>query len=316
MATERKFGGIVLISSHAFHATLEAPFSAAGWQIPSDTTFGVSNVNDVAYSPELIQYVAVGDSGKIATSVDSGFTWSQAPSPFAETNLYSSHYANGLYMVGGSTGKLATSPDGRFWTLQNSGFGASPILGITYYDQQNIWIICGGSGKLATSADGVSWTLRSSSFGSTFINTLFSSSNLVIAGGYDGKLATSADGINWTQRTSSFVFDTIFGLSGLSDGSAYVAVGDVGKVAQSSDGVTWSQVFPGTSFGATRINAVSGNNELYVAAGSLGKIATSTSGLNWKQRTSNLGTTTINSVYIAESSALAVGDSGQIAFSV
>lgn len=306
----------MLTASHAFHATLEAPFTAAGWQLPSDSTFGTSNINSITKNEIAETYLAVGDGGKIAYSSDNAFTWQQASAPTGDTNLYATHYANGLYLAGGSTGKLLTSPNGTFWTLQNSGFGASPILGITYSSVNSLWIIVGGAGKLATSSDGITWTLRSSSFSSTYINSVYSSNNLIIAVGYDGKLATSVNGTDWTQRTSSFVFDTIFDITSNADYSEYIAVGDFGKIASSSDGVSWAQVFPGTSFGSSSVRAIDSNSEIYAAAGTLGKIGTATTVENWVQRNSNLGTTTINDIYLSESSAVVVGNSGQIAFSV
>lgn len=316
MVAKRKLGGLMLTASHAFHATLAAPFTAAGWQAPDDSSFGVTNINSISRDESSGKYVAVGDAGKVGFSIDNAFSWQQAPSPAGTTNLYSIHHANGLYVVGGSTGRLMTSSDGEFWTLRNSGFGASPILGATYLANQSLWVIVGGAGKLATSPDGATWTLRSSSFGSTYINKVYSSQSISIAVGYEGKLATSTDGISWTQRNSSFVFDTIFDVTSNTLETQYVAVGDFGKVATSADGISWTQVFPGTSFGSTSIKSISKNEEIYAACGSVGKIGTSTTATSWTQRNSNLGATTLNDIYVSEFSAVVVGDNGQVVYSV
>lgn len=313
MAFKRKLGCLMLISSHAFHATLPAPFSAAGWQLVGDSSFSQTSVNAVT-SEDGINYVAVGDAGKIAYSANTGFTWQQSSSPLQQSNLYAAHYASGIYVVGGSAGKIATSTDKINWTLRSSGFGASPVLGITYFSSQNIWIAVGGSGKLATSPDAQTWTLRSSSFGVSYINTIYAVSSFVVAAGYDGKLATSTNGTSWTQRTSSFIFDTIHDISSVN--TDYVAVGNLGKVATSADGLSWAQVFPGTSFGNSGIRAVSAAPEFYAAAGSLGKIATSSEGTSWIQRNSNFGAERINDLYVSDSSAVAVGTNGTIAYSV
>lgn len=305
----------MLIASHAFFATLPALFSAAGWQQPADSSFGTTDINAVMADGDL-SYVAVGNEGKIGLSSNSGFTWSQVDSPFLGSNIFAAHYANNLFVAGGSTGKIATSTDGVSWTVGTAGFGASPVLGLSYIVNQGLWVAVGGSGKLATSSDAVSWVLRNSSFGVSLINDVYSSGNLTIAVGYDGKLATSTNGISWTQRTSSFVFDAIFGITYSNSAQEYVAVGDVGKIATSTNGTTWSQVFPSTSFNNSRINTISANSSSYVAGGSLGKIATSSTGVSWIQRVSTFGDKTIKDIALLENSAVAVGDGGTIAYSV
>lgn len=305
----------MLIASHAFFATLPALFSAAGWQQPADSSFGTTDINAVMADGDL-SYVAVGNEGKIGLSSNSGFTWSQVDSPFLGSNIFAAHYANNLFVAGGSTGKIATSTDGVSWTVGTAGFGASPVLGLSYIVNQGLWVAVGGSGKLATSSDAVSWVLRNSSFGVSFINDVYSSGNLTIAVGYDGKLATSTNGISWTQRTSSFVFDAIFGITYSNSAQEYVAVGDVGKIATSTNGTTWSQVFPSTSFNNSRINTISANSSSYVAGGSLGKIATSSAGVSWIQRDSTFQNKTVKDIALLENSAVAVGDGGTIAYSV
>ena len=305
----------MLVASHSFFSTIPAPFSAAGWVQADDSTFGTSNVNAVTASDSL-NYVAVGNQGKIAYSSDGGAVWTAATSPFAESNLYAVAYGDGKYVAGGSTGKVATSTDGQNWTLYSSGFGASPVLGITYFDIANLWIAVGGSGKLATSTNGTTWTLRTSSFSTTFINSVYSSTSLAVAVGYDGKLATSTNGVDWTQRNSSFVFDTIFDVTYNQINDLYVAVGDFGKAATSTDALSWTQVFPNTSFGSSSIKTISTSGDFYVAGGSLGKIATSTNANSWIQRTSSFETTTVNQIYATDTTAVAVGDEGKIAYSV
>jgi len=162
----------MLISTHAIHATLDAPFLPAGWTAVDDSSFGTTDINSIAYDGSS-RLIAVGNSGKIAISDDNGVNWYQANSPFSGSNVYSVAYGDGFFVAGGSIGKLATSVDGETWVLQNSGFGASTILGITYASVGSIWVVVGASGKLATSVDALSWVLRASSFGPTFINEVF-----------------------------------------------------------------------------------------------------------------------------------------------
>lgn len=308
----------MLIALHAIDSTLEAPFLPASWQQirTTDTTFGTTAVNSIAYDGSL-RLVAVGNSGKIAYSDNSGFNWTQVGSPFQESNIYAISYGNGIFIAGGSAGKIATSSNGIDWFIQDSGFGAGAILGVSYVESSGVWIIAGANGKLATSTDTVNWTLRSSSFGITFINSVRSLENSVIAVGYDGKLATSTDGITWTQRASSFVTSTIFDTAYSSNEAVYIAVGDSGKVAFSSDSISWSQIFPQSSFGASSIRAISTTDETYVAAGSAGKVGTAIDFRSWTLRDAGFGLSTVNDLLVINNNtAVAVGDGGKIAVSL
>lgn len=314
MVAEWKLGGLMLISTHAMHATLPAPFITAGWQQATTTSFGTTNVNSVAVS-DAGKLVAVGSSGKIATSTDSGINWTQQVSPFQTSNIYSVAYGDGIYLAGGSTGKMARSVDGENWVLVPSTFGASAILGIAYLPFASLWVAVGASGKLATSLDGNSWLQRASSFGTTFINSVYSAADIAIAVGYDGKLATSNNGVDWTQRGSSFVTSTIYDVVADPSGTEYVAVGDSGKVAVSSNATTWAQIFPTSSFGSSSIRAVAAFGDSYTAAASAGKIGTALEPDFWTQRDSTFGLSAINDVLIYDNIGIAVGNDGKIAYS-
>lgn len=308
----------MLIATHAIDATLEAPFLPASWQQLGidDASFGTTAVNSIAYDSQQ-RLVAVGNSGKIAYSDNSGFNWTQVNNPFQESNIYSVGYGNGTFVAGGSAGKLATSSDGANWTLQNSGFGAGAILGITYVSSSQTWVIAGATGRLATSTDTINWTLRSSSFGITFINSVRSFDNLVVAVGYDGKIATSPDGITWTQRASSFVASTIFDVTYNSGDNSYVAVGDSGKVGFSTNGISWTQIFPQSSFGASSIRAIISTEDTYIASGSAGKVGTAIDFRSWTIRDAGFSLSTINDLLaIGNNVAIAVGDGGKIAVSL
>ena len=70
------------------------------------SSFGTSAIKGIAYGNGL--FVAVGDSGKIATSPD-GITWTQGTSSFDTSNINGIAYANSLFVAGGANGKIATS---------------------------------------------------------------------------------------------------------------------------------------------------------------------------------------------------------------
>lgn len=267
----------MLIATHAIHADVKFAFTPATWQLISDSSFSLTNINAINYSVSENQYIAVGNSGKIGISLDL-VNWSSVPSSgFLSSNIYSVWYGNNRYVIGGSSGKLATSEDGTTWTQRSSSFGASTILAVTYAPSASLWVAAGGSGKLAT----------------------------------------SVDGINWTQRTSSFGTSIINAVTATSGGGKFIAVGESGKIANSTNGTTWTQIFPASSFGASSIRSVSVSSDgAYLAGGATGKLGTSFDGIGWIQRVSQLGTSNINGVFIDNDTGLAVGNSGKISYSV
>lgn len=315
MASQRKLDCLMLVSSHAIHATLVAPFVAVEWEQVVDSSFGLSSVNAIASDDDSL-FVAVGSSGKIAYSLDSAFAWTQTLNPFSGSNIYAVAYGNGIFIAGGSSGKLATSTDGITWVQRASSFGAGAILGIAYSSAASTWVAVGSSGKLATSLDGIDWIQRPSSFGASFITSVSASPDLLIATGYDGKIATSPNGTTWTQRASSFVLSTIYDSVYSNSESIYVAVGDSGKIATSSNGTSWTQIFPSSSFGASSIRGVADTEDSLVAVASAGKIGTAIIPVTWAQRASTFELDTINDVYAKKGLAVAVGNAGKIAYSV
>ncbi len=280
-----------------------APLAGYKWT-QRTSNFGTSIIRRVGYGQGM--FVAVGDSGKLATSTD-GITWTQRTSSFGNTSIRDVGYDQGMFVAVGGSGKLATSTDGITWTQRTSSFGNILINGVGY--GQGMFVAVGDSGKLATSTDGITWTQRTSSFGNIPINGVGYGQGMFVAVGYSGKLVTSTDGITWTQRTSSFdtttIYDVCYGQG------MFVAVGDSGKLATSTDGITWTQRT--SSFDTTTIQGVGYGQGMFVAVGDSGKLATSTDGITWTQRTSNFGTAAIYGVCYDQGMFVAVGGKGKIA---
>ena len=74
-------------------------------------------------------WVAVGQSGKLATSPD-GVTWTQRTSGFGTSTIYDAAHDGLQWVAVGASGLLATSPDGITWTQRTSGFGTSIIYAV------------------------------------------------------------------------------------------------------------------------------------------------------------------------------------------
>jgi hypothetical protein len=234
-----------------------------------------------------------------------GITWVSRTSGFGADNIFCAAYGNGLYVAGGTTGKLFTSTDGVTWTSRTSNFGTETVLSIVYGN--GLFVAVGGTGKLSTSTDGITWTSRTSGFGTSFIRGVTYGNGVFVAVGDAGKITTSTDGITWTSRTSNFGSTSINGV--VYGNGVYVAVGDLGKMDTSTDAVTWTSRTSG--FGTQSIRAVTYGNNLFVAVGGNAVMTTSSDGTTWTSRTSGFGgTTNILGVAYGNGIYVAVGGSG------
>lgn len=248
------------------------------------SSFGATNVNGVASNATDL-YVAVGDSGKIATSPD-GVTWTQRTSGFSTTNIIAVAYFNGLWVATGSSGKIGTSPDGITWTQRTSGT-ASQLRAVAYGD--GIWVT-GGSTVLLTATDPTStWTSRTSTLTDLNRNGIYywPEGNIWVAGSdtvtTEG-LASSSDGITWTARDSTFAaFTTCF----TSTASVLVNSGSLGgspvtwDVQSSTNGTSWTDRTPADNTASMWAAAVDDAGFMIIAGT---KIQSSTDGSTWTDR--------------------------------
>lgn len=188
--------------------------------------------------------------------------------------------ASSLWVAVGTSGELATSPDGKTWTSRTNPISPSSINSVIYSSALSLWIAGGASGLLATSADGVTWTARTSNFGADAIHGMaVGGGSIVVIGGKNGKISTSTDGITWTARTSSFGTDGIFDI--YYDQGLYVAVGENIKLATSTDAITWVVRASGDTVGTNLIRTVYKYNGLWIASSGANTILTSSDGIIW-----------------------------------
>lgn len=184
----------------------------------------------------------------------------QRTAPFGTEVITAVGYGNGLFVVGSTAGKLATSPDGVAWTTRVSPFGTAPVYGIIHAN--GLYIAFAGSGLIATSPDGVTWTARVSGFGASAVSGGTYGNGVFVIVGEGGKISTSSDGVNWTLRTNGFGTNTI---SDVSFGAGvFIAVGQTGVYGYSSDGVTWAMSQPYGVAGGD-LKGVSYGNGTFVA---------------------------------------------------
>jgi hypothetical protein len=228
----------------------------ASWNIVTDTTFGTSFINNVAYGGG--GYVAVGEDGKMAYSTD-GTSWTAVTnSTFGTSTIYGITYAAGKFVAVGAGGKMAYSTNGTNWTaVTDSTFGTSTINSITYGGTtgKEIFIAVGNSLSsyyFAYSADGVTWTRVSQSFyGGLFsgLNSVAWGGNKFVAVASSGVMYFSLDGTYWAQidggigvgksqfdtNSSSSINDIVYGGGRfLAVGSKYAGGNTTGEMAISN----------------------------------------------------------------------------------
>lgn len=134
------------------------------------------------------QFVAVGNSGLIATSPD-GQTWTLRPSNVM-TTLYGGVGSGSNLVVVGADGTIVTSSDGGLtWTPRISN--ATATLRHAAFNG-NTYLVTGTGGTLLRSSDGQSWSRESVAHTTDFGDVLWvpATSQWVLAGDY-GLILTS-----------------------------------------------------------------------------------------------------------------------------
>jgi uncharacterized protein YmfQ (DUF2313 family) len=181
------------------------------------------------------------------------FDWYNASSGngfFPGNYIWAAAYGEGTlgprFVVGGASGKISTSREGRVWTAI-APISANTIYTMIWAEGLSLFICAGSGGMLYTSPNGTTWTVRTSQFGASDIRYLAydETIGMAIAVGDAGKLSSSPDGLTWTARTSQFGADTIWRV--MSNNALFIATGANGKISTSTNGTAWTARTSGAS---------------------------------------------------------------------
>ena len=247
------------------------------WQAISLPAGFASTLTSVVF--DGTHFVALGFDGSIITSSDS-VTWKTATAVNAGQDINGGiAYGNGIYVVVGAGGYIATNTAGA----NNPG---------TNDPSSTISDIITGA-----------WVAQDSKTGLDLYGVAYVKGDF-IAVGAQGTLLTSHDGITWTPRsagTSNNLWQVAYGAG------TYVAVGDSGTIVSSADSATWTKQTSPTTNSLYAIYF--GGNDTFVAAGDLGTIAYSTSGADGSWTLTAAG---LNALYgiTASGTFVAVGAAG------
>ena len=237
------------------------------WSV-SDTS-APDKLNDIIFDGS--QYIAVGDSGTIVTSLDLS-EWVVASvdtvidvGEWPDNNFYSIIFNNSTYVIVGQD-IILSSPDCVNWTRKNQQANFYSLDKIIF--DSSLYIAVGVNGTILTSDDLENWTSQDSGTNNR-LRSIAKGNGDYIAVGYNSTILTSSDAINWSQQVSSIQLPSVRFHDVIYGNGVYVVVGDnsspnTGICAVSEDGVDWSMV---STFDSS-ISSVALNDTLYIAVGS------------------------------------------------
>lgn len=247
------------------------------------------------------RFVIVGESGKLATSID-GVNWELGLSTFGGSSIRNVVFAHGQFVAVGADASLrrrtiSTSPDGLAWTAR---IAARPetMRGAAYGD--GAWIVVGDHGVIQRSVDLVSWTEVGPARQAMWISVIYAN-NMFVVSGREESLAHSFDGSlgTWTMVKLGRVLEPGCVLSvdcnDVDDvaytGSRFVAVTHPSaEVFMSSDLAHWATRITGLPRDSSGLWVASHFAGVTVVAGGRGKLASSRDGgVTWMPEDAGFG---------------------------
>jgi len=141
------------------------------------------------------QFVAVGNSGLVMTSVD-GVAWTQITTNISSVNLLSIAFGNGIYVAASlSPADIYSSTDLATWTLRQATSGAPQVI-----FGGGVFVV--SSGDIYSSTNGTSWTARTRPDPLAVYSVGFWANNYFVlcdqGGARNVPVAISGDGATWT----------------------------------------------------------------------------------------------------------------------
>lgn len=207
-----------------------------------------------------------------------GSVWTTQTSTFGSHSINDAAFGNGLFVIVGVGGRIATSPDGATWTARSGTFTASDDIKKVFYDDQLKLFLAAGFAILNTSPDGITWTNRTVT--GAFVLAGFARGNgILVAIDSSGDTFTSPDAVTWTRQVAAFAIPP----SCISFANGLFVVGQVGQLQTSPDGLTWT-VRTAPIGGSDNVEALVYGNGLWVAGVDSGVLIVSADAITWSER--------------------------------
>lgn len=173
------------------------------WTSPIDIP-GKHILRRMAYGNNL--YVAVGDRGRRASSVDAK-QWKEAPEVKAIDTLVDVAFGNGVFVGVGLHGLRMTSQDGLAWTDRQVGDEGEHINTVVYAKDRFVAI---GAGGTYFSPDGKNWE-RKPNKDAPQLTTY--GAGLFVGAAWKGRVLVSTDAVTWkeTYKSPQHIEGLVFG---------------------------------------------------------------------------------------------------------
>jgi photosystem II stability/assembly factor-like uncharacterized protein len=275
------------------------------------TLFGLS-----AGSPTLI--VAVGDSGTIVRSTDSGLTWSPQSSPTPK-RLWAVSFSdeNNGTAVGDSGIVIRTTNGGTSWGFQASGT-TDILTGVSFSDANRGTAVSAGGLIRRTTNGGSTWAPQTSNPTASFSGVFFIDSTHGFAVAAAGIVRSTTDGgTNWTPLLPGTVHP--FRAVHFTDRNTGLVVGGTsGPIAYrtTNGGSNWNVVNLSTAGLSQQITALfftdSSNGLVTALSGNIWR--TANAGVSWNKEVNGVPLTPhyYSVTYLDQSTVIAVGSGGTI----
>lgn len=125
------------------------------------TSVTVTTPRIVRWFAPMSAWVAVGNSGAVATSTD-GTTWTNRTAISTTATLSVAATDGTTLVVAGTGGAMfsttSTNPASISWSTRTSSFGANDIRNMAYFGGN--WAASGAAGNFAYSTNGTTWTQK------------------------------------------------------------------------------------------------------------------------------------------------------------
>ncbi|MDI1231326.1 MAG: hypothetical protein PSU93_09275 [Methylobacter sp.] len=254
------FGGITTGTAGVV-TSIETPSSTyANWT--QTTVFASTQVNDIDYDPITGIFVAVGNTGSIATATSLTGTWTVRASGTTD-HLTGVKFANGVWVTVGATGRVCKSTDsGATWAATTVGVttfsGTRSIAYASLMGANGTWFI---KSAIAT-------TIYSSKDNAvTWVASTAGTNNYVIASPVSAitsstsSVSITKDGINWYPYQTS-----------LKDGGDFVVVDKTGEKLRLAGGQGTTTYFGGNGGSTEGLGSIAptGSNQPGLGEGGTG----------------------------------------------
>lgn len=216
-------------------------------------------------SPDGINIIAVGNSGKMYRSANGGVTYIST-TVSGTPNLYSvTSFGNDVWMTGDNGNIIKTLKTASSNTVYNAGDAGT--FNSVYFVNSNTGFVCGPSGRVYKSVNGgVNWSLSNTGISSgngTLNSVCFKDENNGTIVANNGNIFVTTDGGNsWSLETSP-TSNNLLKIKYF--GNDRVAVGEYGTIV-SNTGSGWTNIVTRTR---SDIKGVSGSaiNDVHVCGG-------------------------------------------------